>query len=321
MFVAPRAAFRAKILSDASFFGQNQFPMRRAGKLRSFRVSVLIVLPIACLPVICAGDDETGSGSSSARPPRVLLLGQSPDRHPWSTHEYADGLRILQSCLQRVDRVQVITSVADPPWAEGPDLIDGADGIVIFLAEGAKWLGEDRARAAAFERFAARGGALVCLHWAMGCREAQPIDRFVKLFGGCHGGPERKYRVAKVRATPSAPDHPVCRGIAAFDVDDEFYYRLKFAKPTGTAHAVVPLLTVSIDQKPETVAWAWERADGGRSFGFSGLHFHRNWELPEYRRLVVQGVLWTLKRPLPPAGIDVRIPADELALRRPKKAG
>jgi hypothetical protein len=55
------------------------------------------------------------------------------------------------------------------------------------------------------------------------------------------------------------------------------------------------------------VAWAWQRPDGGRSFGFTGLHFHDNWQLSEYRRLVVQGVLWSLKLPIPSSGVDVAI--------------
>ena len=49
-----------------------------------------------------------------------------------------------------------------------------------------------------------------------------------------------------------------------------------------------------------------------RSFGFSGLHFHDNWRLPEYRRLVAQGVLWSLKLPIP---ADVKT-AGEGAVRR-----
>jgi hypothetical protein len=61
------------------------------------------------------------------------------------------------------------------------------------------------------------------------------------------------------------------------------------------------------------VAWAWERPDGGRSFGFSGLHYHDNWKLPEYRRLVVQGILWSMKLPVPGKGADVEI--DEKLLK------
>jgi type 1 glutamine amidotransferase len=99
--------------------------------------------------------------------------------------------------------------------------------------------------------------------------------------------------------------------VGAITLEDEFYYRLKFASPEGS---VVPLLRVPIDGEPHSVAWAWERPDKGRSFGFTGLHFHKNWEHAEYRRMVAQGIVWTLALPIPAAGLDVDIAKDDLKL-------
>ena len=62
------------------------------------------------------------------------------------------------------------------------------------------------------------------------------------------------------------------------------------------------------DRKP------WQRDDGGRSFGFTGLHVHNNWRLPEYRRLVAQAILWTLKMAIPEGGINVDVPDEIFAL-------
>ena len=114
------------------------------------------------------------------------------------------------------------------------------------------------------------------------------------LLGGCHGGPDRKYQVVETDLRVVDPSHPIAEGIKDFRVRDEFYYQLKFVAP---ADRVRPILQAMIDGQPQTVAWAFERPDGGRSFGFSGLHFDDNWNLPEYRALVSQAVLWTLKLP------------------------
>ena len=57
---------------------------------------------------------------------------------------------------------------------------------------------------------------------------------------------------------------------------------------------------------------------GGRSFGFSGMHFHDNWKRDDYRRLVAQGVLWTVKLPVPEKGLVVDL-ADADFLLTPKK--
>src|SRR5581483_7732629 len=192
---------------------------------------------------------------------------------------------------------------ADEPWRDGPDLLDQADGAVIFLSEGAKWLSQDPRRLAACERLAKRKGALVGLHWGIGTKDAKNIDAFVKLVGACHGGPDRKYKVVSETAHVADARHPIARGIKDFKARDEFYYFLKLPK----LDKIQPILQVPIDGKSETVCWAFERPDGGRSFGFSGLHFHENWSLPEYRRLVTQGVLWALNVPIPEAGVDVSL--------------
>jgi type 1 glutamine amidotransferase len=139
----------------------------------------------------------------------------------------------------------------------------------------------------------------------MGTREAAPIENFVNLFGGCHGGPDRSHRVFDdADLTVADGEHPITRGIGSFRVREEFYYRLKFVKPPGSVH---PILQMPVEGNLETVAWSWERPDGGRSFGFSGLHFHSNWAFEQYRRLAVQSVLWTLRLPIPEDGISVPI--------------
>jgi type 1 glutamine amidotransferase len=221
---------------------------------------------------------------------RLLLLAQGPDGHPPETHEYVRGLQILQKSLAKAADLDITFARADEPWREGPELLAKTDGTVVFLSEGAKWLQNNPERLKAFQELARRKGGLVVLHWGMGTKEAKNIDAFVQLFGGCHGGPDRKYKVLATQATMVDKTHPIGNGIDDFKVRDEFYYRLKFAKD------VQPLLQVDIDGQAETVAWTWQRPDGGRSFGFSGLHFHENWQLEQYRRLVTQGVLWTLRQ-------------------------
>jgi type 1 glutamine amidotransferase len=141
---------------------------------------------------------------------------------------------------------------------------------------------------------AARGGGLVALHWAMGTRAAEPIEPYLKLFGGCHGGADRKYQVVETLLHIADRQHPIAAGLDDLRVRDEFYYKLKFVNATPP---IEPVMQATIDGQAETVAWSWQRPDGGRSFGFSGLHFHENWQLPEYKRLLPQGVLWTLKLP------------------------
>src|SRR5262249_15619775 len=153
-------------------------------------------------------------------------------------------------CLTPMKGVEVTTARADEPWKEGPDLIGRSDGVVIFLAEGARWLNADAKVHEALTKLAARGGGVTVLHWGMGTKDARNIDAALKFLGGCNGGRDRKYKVLEAEAAPADAKHPILAGVGKFKVKDEFYYKLKFAKDGK----LTPLLRVPIDGDDETVA-------------------------------------------------------------------
>lgn len=254
-----------------------------------------------------------GSAAFAEPPKKLLLVASAPDGHPAATHEYVAGVEILAKILKPVAGLEVIVATADGAWKNGPELVGRADAVVLYLTEGAKWLSADRERLAAFQQLAKRGGGLAVLHWGIGTKDAEPIEAFVNLFGACHGGPDRKYQVLeKAAVTVADANHPATAGLQGFTIREEFYYRLKL--PKGE-HSVKPLLTAEIEGAKEMVAWSWPRPDGGRSFGFTGLHFHENWKREEYRRLIGQGVMWTLKLPIPEKGLDVALPESAFELK------
>ena len=55
--------------------------------------------------------------------------------------------------------------------------------------------------------------------------------------------------------------------------------------------------------KTETVSWGVERADGGRGFGMVMPHFYKSWTNDDLRRFILNGILWTAKLAVPPAGV------------------
>lgn len=283
---------------------------------RVARLALAIVLMLAL----------TSSVARAAEPKRLLLVGQGPDGHPPQTHEFMAGLNVLEKCLADVEGLKVTKVKADEPWKEGPQMLKEADGVVLYVSQGAKWMQADAGLYDAFAAFAARGGGLVALHWSVGAKEAKYVDGQLKLLGGSRGGPQRKYTVADFEVRLPAPDHPVVRGIRPFAMRDELYYRLDFLP--GAVDGKSPggekplkfdrIFAAQIEGREETVAWAWERPDGGRSFAYVGMHFHDNWKLAEYRRLAAQAALWTLKMDVPEGGLKVEV--GEADLRLPKAA-
>jgi hypothetical protein len=63
---------------------------------------------------------------------------------------------------------------------------------------------------------------------------------------------------------------------------------------------------------PQHVAWAVEREDGGRGFGFTGGHFHSGWGKEDQRKLVLNAIVWTAKAEVPANGVESKITTEDL---------
>lgn len=248
----------------------------------------------------------------AAEKKKLLLIGQGSDGHPPGTHEFMAGTRVLRALLEKHSDIEITVTKADEPWADGPAMLDAADGAVLLVTQGSQFMQKTPERFAAFQRLAQRKGALVALHWSVGAKDPQYIAGQLKLLGGTRGGPQRKYKILETSVSRMASEHPVLAGVPDFRIKDEFYYRLDLLPKEAPGFR--PLLSAEIDGSPETVAWAWERPDGGRSFGYVGFHFHSTWEREEYRRLAANATLWCLGLAIPAGGAAVDVPADVLKL-------
>jgi hypothetical protein len=56
-----------------------------------------------------------------------------------------------------------------------------------------------------------------------------------------------------------------------------------------------------------------ERADGGRGVGFTGGHVHRNWKDDNFRKVVLNALLWICKVEVPKDGVESSV-SEELIL-------
>ena len=102
------------------------------------------------------------------------------------------------------------------------------------------------------------------------------------------------------------PDHPATRGVTAWEINDGWLNGFKFA---SGMKGITPLvwsgkehLGSNAGGDKDVVGWAFDRADGGRSFSFSGLDAHSAWERAGMRKLMVNGVLWSAGVEIPEGG-------------------
>jgi hypothetical protein len=64
--------------------------------------------------------------------------------------------------------------------------------------------------------------------------------------------------------------------------------------------------------RQEAMMWAVERPDGGRGFGFTGGHFHDNWGNDNFRKLVLNALVWVCKVEVPANGIESTLSKEDL---------
>jgi hypothetical protein len=129
------------------------------------------------------------------------------------------------------------------------------------------------------------------------------------------------------------PAHPITSGVKPFQSNDEWYFNMRFAAGmkgvTPILSAVPPASTTNRNDGPHSgnpavrqmvargdtqhVGWAFERPNGGRGFGFTGGHFHKNWGIENQRRVVLNAILWTAQVKVPTTGVQSSVTEEQLA--------
>ena len=220
--------------------------------------------------------------------------------HGYGGHAYGAAFRMLARILnENVPAVHAVVIQDDQDLAP----LETADAIVLGSDGGrlVKTLG-DR-----LEPLMKKGVGLACIHYAvapLGPHEA----RLLAWIGGIYKQGYSRNPIHTAAVKPASPAHPICRGWKPFTVKDELYYRIWFGEGPRRATPMMTALLPPNKPKKETVAWAIERADGGRGFGFTGAHYHANWRIDPFRTMVLNAILWVAKVEVPAGGVRSTVP-------------
>jgi len=244
------------------------------------------------------------SPKSGQTPKKIILLAGRPS-HGRDTHAWDADVKLLKHCLDTSPNVKGIrTETHFNGWPKDPSVLDDAAAIVLLSdGDGGHPFFRVKERAEHIDRLAQRGVGLAFIHYAVAPGPRNEA-KLLEWIGGCYKNGYSRNPHNTVEVSPGKADHPICRGWKAFVASDEFYYRIWFGKDQKR---VVPIMTAMLPKnKPErqTIAWAVERKDGGRGFGFTGDHFHKNWRIEGFRKMVLNAIVWTAKVEVPTDGVQ-----------------
>lgn len=259
-----------------------------------------------------AGDEVT----------KIVFIADAGTHGPRGNHEFVGGsilmARALHAAFPNVHAV-VHTNKA---W---PTKLDHADAIIVLL---------NHAEPAATdpEIFAAvrKGAGFMAIHYGVEVNKGPAGDHYLDWMGGYF----ETFWSVNPWWTPKFekfPDHPTARGVKPFGVNDEWYYHMRFTPDmkgvTPILSALPPLETapekssshggnpdVHADIKaghPQVMAWAYDRPDGGRGFGFTGMHLHENLGQDDFRKVLLNGAAWVSGLEIPAEGVPSATPSKE----------
>ena len=239
---------------------------------------------------------------------KIVLIAGSTSNKP-GQHEYFAGCAMMMDWLKQAPGVWPVL-VAEG-WPKNEAILDGAKAVVVYADGGAKLPFLEQARWAKMKSLIDAGAGFVMLHQAVDL-PAERAEEMKSWLGAVFQG-DIGSRGHWDMEFSEFPKHPINRGVTAFAAPlDGWLFNLHFA-PGAT-----PLLAGQVPDKgrttadakahpgrAEVVGWAYERANGGRSFGFTGCDLHRNWSVESQRRFVTNGILWSAKIEVPAAGAPV----------------
>jgi type 1 glutamine amidotransferase len=279
--------------------------------------------PAVCLVVItlmlCLSATSLLSAEENGSKRKVLFLAGKPS-HGYGAHDHLAGTMLLAKSLNE-SGLPIEATVHHYDWPKDDKIFDGVDCIVMYGDGGPGHMVMNHLDE--LDRMAKKGVGIVCLHYAVEIPKGAPGEKFLDWIGGYFEtdwsvNPHWTANYSKL------PEHPTTRGVKPFTINDEWYYHMRFrdgmrgVTPILTAmppketlsrpddpHAGNPAVRAAIARgEIQHMAWAVEREDGGRGFGFTGGHFHWNWADPDFRKLVLNAIVWCAKADVPQDGVE-----------------
>ncbi len=275
---------------------------------------------------------------------KIVFIAGVPS-HPARTHEHRAGCWLLAKCLNDYNSDKALAAVYyDNGWPEDPSAFDNADAAIIYSDGNARHPLMDETKMQLWSKIDKRGVGLGCLHYAVELPTGDPADTLRQFIGGVF---ETYFSVNPhwIGKFEVKPTHPITRGVSSYEINDEWYYHMRFRERAG---GVTPILVSTPPDdtrtsrwghhhggnehvkkrmgQPEITMWASENPTGSRGFGFTGGHYHDNWANASHRKVVLNAILWAAKGNVPVTGVpssvskeDMNTNLDKKPERKPKK--
>jgi Trehalose utilisation len=250
--------------------------------------------------------------------PRVAIVHATKFRGG-GLHEHVAEAAVLGDLLQRAGLAPV---VLDQAQARAAGALKDCRTVLLLGDDGEAHLLADKALRQRVAEHVRRGGGLVLIH----ASTSLPEDLQAALLPWTGGTSHREGQVPAVNWPVSygpLVEHPVTQGLTSLTSDDRWLPARKWFEGKNAPVKIltaIPPESARVEGKPDEVtnAWAFERADGGRTFAYTGGHFFEAWQGEELRRLIGNAVFWSAHLDVPAGGVSPMVDRQLLVLPKPE---
>jgi hypothetical protein len=257
---------------------------------------------------------------------KIVFVADTAAHGPRGNHEFLAAAVYLAHTINAKYPDAYAVVYTKNHW---PKDLKGVDAIIVLLNHGGSAVNP------AVKEAVEQGAGFMAVHYGVEVDKGKQGESYLKWLGG-YFEPNWSVNPFWTPDYKEIPTHEVTRGVKPFDINDEWYYHMRFVEGmkgvTPILFALPPLNTIQgggketlshggnpavfeeVSQgKKQVTAWAYVRPDGGRGFGFTGLHKHDNLANDSMRTLLLNAVAWVSKLPVPEGGIESRtLTRDEL---------
>jgi hypothetical protein len=273
----------------------------------------------------------------AAESKKLVMIAGIPSHGP-GAHEFNAGTLLLAKCLKGFPGLE--TSVNLNGWPRSEKVFDGATAILIY-ADGGK--GHPAIQDHRLEFLGAlmkKGVGFMCAHFGVEVPKDKGGPEFQDWIGGYY---EDKWSCNPIWRPEfnDFPKHPIANGLKPFSAEDEWYFNMRFRPRMENVTGI--LTAIPSDKvrdgpyvypkgpykhiqeakgRAEHMMWAVERKDGGRGVGFTGGHFHNNWKNDNFRKAVLNALVWICKLDVPKDGVESTVSDEDIKQNldpKPKK--
>jgi type 1 glutamine amidotransferase len=268
-----------------------------------------------------------GQSNVSAADKRILLVAGRPS-HPPGAHEFNAGSMLLAKCLNATPGIKA--TVEKGGWPADESAFDGVDAVFFYMDGGAGHPVAKPEHLKKVRELAAKGVGIGFGHYGVEVVAGEPGQAWQDLIGGYY---ENQFSVNPMWSPDyqKFPNHPVARGVQPFSVRDEWYFNMRFRpEMKGITQILVATPSDQVRKGPyvypagpyehivkasgreEAMMWVVENPNGQRGFGFTGGHVHRNWGNDNFRKVVLNALVWAAHGEIPKDGIQSTVTEEEL---------